>query len=902
MNRFNRILLSIGALLLVFNLGQEFEKASRDRVFGEVMKCMTASYKDPVVAVEVSPVPTKHNGSATTPLEAEPKRQEPKNRADHLRGNSTAHSDHDGIPQLQYKENPSVEPETQPPLPPPTAPPQTMVEVVQAPPTNAGFIHDVKFLCEELLNRTSDDTPEGQEPWRTPGGGGLLWKSNDCKHQGESVLGNHLTRWYMMRVVGAAAGVTVEASCHSAVTDQILNPVPPHATQICKPDDFSWKKYCHSCMNNGGRCLYPHEIQELSHSASTVRADLRNLANKVLEDKSDLAADLDDVAIHIRIGDITRQDNAQYGLVPYRTLVKLIPPSAKRIGLVTAPFKQNRAGWGAGDPELNQAIVVSAMEYIQSHFPNAVVSIRNNNTETHDMVFTRLIKTDHLICGPSTYCVLPALATRGSAHIVSSPLFGRSSPTWIDKVSEYESFENVHYVHDEWVPANQVFDKSVSEIIQILSAPSTSTDALTGKTEKRNETQNILVPSDVSRASNGKVDIKKERTQEWKLAPTQSLFRPRWDSRKSAWEHPLPKTRFTEHIVTQLVDEYDVDDCRDKGLLTVEVDQNAMIPRLHLNTSLIPGNHRIISSMASALENHVFTDSGARVLPQGKLKIDVSVQDNRPYTTQNCPWESSAPGGYFSVFNFQEISRWSKNESMPPPLPWDERERIPVWRGTPWVLPAKTMPGHVEQLEKELDLNVRRNIPNATDIFLEELIDLMPHHRRLQLCLFSFYHPELVNAKMPSSGIIAFLFKNNATNGMDRFLPFDKIPSYQYVTRYQTHVVMGGVGAAFRTAGLLGQGIAVILQDYPFEEWFTRLMKPFVHYIPLDQKLTNLEKILQWTKDHPDKVYEIAQNGRAFYEEYLSFPAMAEFYYELIFRLMMKTNEIDSGSTGESTS
>ena len=98
---------------------------------------------------------------------------------------------------------------------------------------------------------------------------------------------------------------------------------------------------------------------------------------------------------------------------------------------------------------------------------------------------------------------------------------------------------------------------------------------------------------------------------------------------------------------------------------------------------------------------------------------------------------------------------------------------------------------------------------------------------------------------------------------------------------------MGGYGAAFRTARILGQGIAVILQEYPYEEWFTHLMVPNVHYIPLKRNLSNLNETLHWVRDNPAKVKQIAQNGKLFYDEYLVYDRLEQFYYELIFRLLL---------------
>ena len=80
-------------------------------------------------------------------------------------------------------------------------------------------------------------------------------------------------------------------------------------------------------------------------------------------------------------------------------------------------------------------------------------------------------------------------------------------------------------------------------------------------------------------------------------------------------------------------------------------------------------------------------------------------------------------------------------------------------------------------------------------------------------------------------------------------------------------------------------GAAVILQDFPYEEWFIKYMTPNIDYIPLKGDLSDLNETLHWVKENPRKVRQIAANGRLFYERYLSYENVEEFVYELVYRL-----------------
>ena len=262
--------------------------------------------------------------------------------------------------------------------------------------------------------------------------------------------------------------------------------------------------------------------------------------------------------------------------------------------------------------------------------------------------------------------------------------------------------------------------------------------------------------------------------------------------------------------------------------------------------------------------------------------------------------------GNNTVFNFQDVAHWNMNLSLPQPRAWDQRKTVPVWRGTGWG----PRPPRLSRIESELEQNiVERNmsVADAGSIFFASFLDMRQNgkgedrHQRLRLVYYSKEHADLLDARLDSGrGIPEKYWSQNKSFGLYRILPFDPIPESVYYTNYTTHVIMGGIGAAFRTRRILGQQIAVMLQDFPYEEWYIHLMVPFVDYIPLRQNLTDLEDRLPlrqnltdledrliWIRNNPEKVREIALNGKKFYDKYLTFEAMSDFYYELIFRLML---------------
>jgi hypothetical protein len=224
-----------------------------------------------------------------------------------------------------------------------------------------------------------------------------------------------------------------------------------------------------------------------------------------------------------------------------------------------------------------------------------------------------------------------------------------------------------------------------------------------------------------------------------------------------------------------------------------------------------------------------------RVLP-GNVTFGVSPGDwTDPERHGYGCFGNSGPGGKFTITNFLEVSRMSRNKTFPT-LPWEERYSVPVWRGSPWSK------GKV-------------NVTNESTV-LEELIKNGRQTRRVEAVLFSREHPDLIDAKFASSRGISQkeLWERNATNGLHKLLPFNKIPEDKYYSQYRVAVVFGDIGAAFRTGIHLSTGTAVVLHTIKNEEWFTRFMKPFVHYIPLAEDASDLNQTMHWVRDNPQEV------------------------------------------------
>ena len=265
-----------------------------------------------------------------------------------------------------------------------------------------------------------------------------------------------------------------------------------------------------------------------------------------------------------------------------------------------------------------------------------------------------------------------------------------------------------------------------------------------------------------------------------------------------------------------------------------------------------------------------------RILP-GNVSLGFSIHDGdthgHPQQNRGC-LASSTQNGTFSFINFLEAKRLASRQEFIP-IPWEKRKSIPVFRGTSH---GPMNPLHTKNESEILDFVLSRCL-------------------RCRAVYLSKQHPELLDAKFhaPKGELFSKkLYKNiiaqSKTNGLHNLLPFDPIPEKLYYTKYQCALVLCGIGAAFRTAIHLSTETAVVLDDCKFQEWFIRYMIPWKHYIPVDRELSNLEERMIWIQNNPEEVRKIAQNGKQFYLDYLSFDRNEEHLYELLYRLALQVS------------
>lgn len=101
-------------------------------------------------------------------------------------------------------------------------------------------------------------------------------------------------------------------------------------------------------------------------------------------------------------------------------------------------------------------------------------------------------------------------------------------------------------------------------------------------------------------------------------------------------------------------------------------------------------------------------------------------------------------------------------------------------------------------------------------------------------------------------------------------LPISKYTSYLDQKQFKYVIYIQGHVCAFRLPALLESGSLVLFVESDFRLWFTHLLVPFQHYIPVKADLSDLYEKIQWARNHDLECQQIVRNAKEFAQQHLS--------------------------------
>ena len=268
-------------------------------------------------------------------------------------------------------------------------------------------------------------------------------------------VGNGLMEYYSIVLAGLAAGLNVLNGCSDPNMVQSYG-LDIIATQVSPPVALTWEEACdmQSCEAPG----YPGTCRNhINNVAGVIRRDFQSFAKAW--QSTHPSTEIDDVSIHWRCGDILTFPMSEYGFVQYETYADAIESSLTQagrnsqkisIGIISAPLDSDRCRkFDCKAIDKCKQLLDDVISYLQGRFPEAIINARNDSTEDILSSFARMVASDVVICGPSTFCILPTISSEGQAAIVQSD---KLYP-WTNALAKVQ--ENIKIISDPFIPSTE---------------------------------------------------------------------------------------------------------------------------------------------------------------------------------------------------------------------------------------------------------------------------------------------------------------------------------------------------------------------------------------------------------------------------------------------------------------
>ncbi|HSX26355.1 MAG TPA: glycosyl transferase family 90 [Chlamydiales bacterium] len=161
---------------------------------------------------------------------------------------------------------------------------------------------------------------------------------------------------------------------------------------------------------------------------------------------------------------------------------------------------------------------------------------------------------------------------------------------------------------------------------------------------------------------------------------------------------------------------------------------------------------------------------------------------------------------------------------------------------------------------------------------------------RPKLVSLSLQYPHLINAKfytLLDYEIDSTIRDTIRREGMmGEYVPLKDHPRYKYVMDIDGHCA-----AAPRLPLLLHSNSVLFKNMTNSRLWFYPPLKPYVHFIPVAEDLSDLLTQLKWAIHHDEECKKISQNARALAEEILSLESIYLYLYRLLCEYSKKQHE-----------
>jgi hypothetical protein len=125
---------------------------------------------------------------------------------------------------------------------------------------------------------------------------------------------------------------------------------------------------------------------------------------------------------------------------------------------------------------------------------------------------------------------------------------------------------------------------------------------------------------------------------------------------------------------------------------------------------------------------------------------------------------------------------------------------------------------------------------------------------------------------------------SNLPFGLTNTLTLKEQSQYKYILNIDGHV------SAYRLSIELSMGSVVLIVKSQYKLWYSDLLEPYVHYVPVNEDLSNLIQQIKWCLNNDEKCKVIAENAKTFYKKYLNKNSLLDYFQKILTELKEKIN------------
>ena len=105
-------------------------------------------------------------------------------------------------------------------------------------------------------------------------------------------------------------------------------------------------------------------------------------------------------------------------------------------------------------------------------------------------------------------------------------------------------------------------------------------------------------------------------------------------------------------------------------------------------------------------------------------------------------------------------------------------------------------------------------------------------------------------------------------------------PSQQTSYKYLIH--LDGHASAFRLSFEMSYGCCILKTESKYKLWFSDMLKPYEHYVPIKEDLSDLYKQIDWCRKNDKKCKMMGENCQKFYKMYLEEDGIYDYLEKLL--------------------